>query len=146
MEPNPSTFGERKRIQKLIYIAQEFGVDLGFNFTWYIHGPYSPDLIKSIFDVMERNSQVENIDLAPDEVSKLSEIRDFLKEDIQSTETLELIGSLLYLRIAGRKFNASKAEIMSVLKEKKPQFSDDKIEHCWNKLDSVNMHLRTRIT
>ena len=43
-----STYSGRKSIQHIVYIAQQFGLELGFSFNWYHHAPYSPELTKVI--------------------------------------------------------------------------------------------------
>jgi len=32
-----SSYEGRKRLQKLVYLAQIFGIDLGYEFSWYLH-------------------------------------------------------------------------------------------------------------
>jgi len=39
-----STFMDRLKLQKLVYILHSEGMDLGYDFTWYIYGPYSSTL------------------------------------------------------------------------------------------------------
>jgi uncharacterized protein YwgA len=143
IEPNMDTFRERKRMQKIVYVIQHFGIKLGFDFTWYLYGPYSPDLTTAIFDVIERNFQVEERRLSPKEQKILSSISNFLGEDINSTENLELLGSLIYLKDFNEnsmvKHKASKQEIISILKERKPHFSDEEIEYQWKRLEAANI-------
>ena len=38
-------------MQKAIYLAQTAGVNLGYFFHWYLHGPYSPSLTKDEFAI-----------------------------------------------------------------------------------------------
>jgi len=40
----------RIQIQKLLYFAQEFGADFGYDYNMYIHGPYSPALARDYYD------------------------------------------------------------------------------------------------
>jgi hypothetical protein len=48
---------------------------------------------------------------------------------------LELIASLQYLKRIAKDHGYAKDEIIAVLKRKKPQFSEEEIERCWNKLE-----------
>ena len=41
-------------IQLKIYLAQENGLPLGYGFVWCIHGPYSEDLTRDIFEICPR--------------------------------------------------------------------------------------------
>jgi len=34
-----SSFDERLALQKTIYLAQQMGVPLGYQFSWYLRGP-----------------------------------------------------------------------------------------------------------
>src|SRR3989338_10370231 len=43
------TFANRLKSQKIQYLAQVFGVSPAYNFSLYIHGPYSPGLAHDLF-------------------------------------------------------------------------------------------------
>lgn len=45
-----SRLENRIQIQKLLYFAQEFGADFGYDYNMYIHGPYSPALAQDYYD------------------------------------------------------------------------------------------------
>src|SRR5690349_17229058 len=47
------TVDDRKRIQKAIYLAQLPGIDLGYSFSWYVKGPYSPALTRDYYSLSE---------------------------------------------------------------------------------------------
>lgn len=44
ISPDVSTLQNRICIQKAIFLAKYAGVDLGYSYNWYVHGPYSPEL------------------------------------------------------------------------------------------------------
>lgn len=44
------TFDDRLISQKKIYILQALGTDLGYEYNWYLRGPYSPSLTSYIYD------------------------------------------------------------------------------------------------
>lgn len=46
-----SRFADRLILQKTVYFLQLFGFFLGYRFSWYLYGPYSPDLTKDAFAV-----------------------------------------------------------------------------------------------
>src|SRR3989344_71579 len=46
-----STFSNRLRLQKVIYFIQEMGINLGYSFSWYLYGPYCPDLTKDAYQI-----------------------------------------------------------------------------------------------
>jgi uncharacterized protein YwgA len=47
-------FKGRKRLQKTIYFAQlpKFGIDFGYGYSLYIHGPYSQELAEAGYKVL----------------------------------------------------------------------------------------------
>ncbi|HUV65649.1 MAG TPA: hypothetical protein VMW24_17265 [Sedimentisphaerales bacterium] len=44
-------FMDRLIMQKAVYLAQAAGVNLGYYYHWYLHGPYSPSLTRDEFAV-----------------------------------------------------------------------------------------------
>lgn len=43
------SFDHRLIIQKAVYLIQKAGLDLGYNFRWYLRGPYSSALTRDAF-------------------------------------------------------------------------------------------------
>jgi uncharacterized protein YwgA len=57
-------FDKRLEIQKKFYLLEEAGADLGYHFSWYIHGPYSTSLASdtySLASVTDFNSFVGDL-------------------------------------------------------------------------------------
>lgn len=132
-----TTFTERKKVQKLVYLMKVFGINFNFGYGWYLHGPYSPGLAKAVFDVLERGHPVHKKDLSERENKALEKLEKFLGPAIQSSDELELLVSLHFLRERGKYYGESKEAIMTILKEKKPYFSMKQIEDAWQKLDTI---------
>lgn len=44
------TFDDRLRMQKLVYLAGEFGLDHGYSYDMYLYGPYSPELANDYYE------------------------------------------------------------------------------------------------
>ena len=118
-----NSFDSRIKLQKLAYLSDSFGISLGFNFSWYVYGPYSPQLTKVMFDkeIGEPNN-INDISNVEDNISKLKE---FLKDDIDSADSLELIASLHYICSLYEKPKDSKSNIISVLRDAKPRFPEE---------------------
>jgi uncharacterized protein YwgA len=133
INPSMETFQERKKLQKLAYLMREAGLDVPFGFSWYLYGPYSPGLTEMLFQMVEQKPQGKV--LTREERKHLEDLKQFLGEDVESTKRLELLASLQYLRRVAKDHGYAKNEIIAVLKKKKPQFSDDEIGQCWNKLE-----------
>lgn len=47
------SFEDRLRLQKIVYIAKYFDIDLGYSYNQYIRGPYSPDLARDYYKLYE---------------------------------------------------------------------------------------------
>ena len=140
LDPSVASFDERKKVQKLVYLLQLFGINLGFSYSWYLHGPYSPDLTKVLFDTLGNLKSIPlNVGLTHDDERKLERLKAFLGERIKSTDFLELLVSLHYLRRIGSSSGASKEDILRVLKEKKPFFADREVVNCWEKLEELDL-------
>jgi hypothetical protein len=130
------TFSGRVSIQKVVYLLKQFGADLRFGYNWYAHGPYSPDLTRTLFNASpeDRNATAEP---TADELRIINNLRNFLGTDLYSVDSLELVASLIYLINRGSMYElTSKAKIISFLREKKPHFSDEQIEKAWSKIQS----------
>ncbi len=137
VRPSLATFSDRKRNQKLAYLIQEIaGVPLGYSFSWYIRGPYSPALTQDLYAESATQSVPAAL-LQAGEKLKLLQLRDFLGDYLNSPDALELLVSLHYLRKRGKEYGATKLEVTSALKERKPFFSNQVIEQTWLKLEEL---------
>ena len=123
VDPKIETQDDRKRVQKAIYIGQLSGVDLGYRFSWYLKGPYSPELTRDYYAMAEEiqagDTSYENKELRPDYLQRLGKIRRFLdpKTGHDQSEWLELLASYHYLRQVSRK---SHEEAVSIFQKQKP--------------------------
>lgn len=133
------TFTERKLLQKLVYLLQVFGVKLGFNYDWYLHGPYSPGLTRTLYEIMETRAFPHEQLNSPD-IARINKLKSFLGNDILSSDKLELLVSIHYLRERAGAIGASEEEVKRVIQETKPYFSYKEVQDCWQKsiqLDKV---------
>lgn len=44
-------FENRFKIQKYVYLARYFGLDVGYDYSLYLHGPYSRDLAEDYYNL-----------------------------------------------------------------------------------------------
>ena len=124
IQQNLGTFNDRIKLQKVVYLIENaFEVDLGFNFSWYIHGPYSPTLAKVMFKQEDGNE----IQLNESKIKKLEKAKEFFKTH-NTRGRLELLGSLHYYLKAIKGKNMSKSKIVKRFFELKPKFEITEIE------------------
>jgi len=120
------TISDRIKVQKLVYLAEVFGMNTGFSFTWYTHGPYSPGLTKVMFD--GANGRTSNLASTSKDIKKIDAMKKFLGDDINSSEKLELIASLHYVFSVAEKANTSDREALDVFYDEKPHFTETQVK------------------
>ena len=47
-----STFDDRLILQKVVYLLQAAGIQMGYRFRWYLKGPYSPEMTADAFSII----------------------------------------------------------------------------------------------
>lgn len=93
-------FEDRLEVQKIPYIAQSFGIDFGYSFSWYLKGPYSKAVTQDGYQIynMLKSGKTPNIqeDLAND--SKVKAFHEIINPFKNDPTWLEIAASLIYLR------------------------------------------------
>ena len=142
IHPKMDTFADRKKVQKLVYLLDKvFDMGFGFSYSWYLHGPYSPEVTRLVFDVIERQHAIssDTTILSAKDLRKIDRMKLFLGNDIKSNDTLELLVSLHYLMqyLKNRGIHTRKLtldDIVAFLKAKQPYFTDEEISKCIDQL------------
>ena len=140
ISPKMESFSERKRVQKIVYLLDKvFQLNFGYSYNWYLHGPYSPELTRIIFDVIEQEREdiAEPAELSRQEKEKIRRLKLFLNDDIESTDTLELLVSLHYLLDCWSDTDSKVEDAVNFLKSKKPYFSDKEISNALKRLQDL---------
>ena len=123
-----NTLDERVTVQKAVYLAQVIGVNLGYQYSWYIMGPYSPDLAKDYYTLHEyphsRRQEIAERTLREPFASALAKIKTVMCVPKGVTLTrrqwLELLASVHYLRRFGK---LDEANTQQRLAAQKPDLS-----------------------
>lgn len=91
-------FDKRLILQKAIYLLQAFGLNIGYRYSWYLRGPYCPDLTKVAYSVAN--------DYDPHAFSKFCDAQDeerfceflrFLGDKKDDQEWMEVTASIHFL-------------------------------------------------
>jgi uncharacterized protein YwgA len=130
--PDMSSFDTRLKFQKLIYLLQFSGISLGYGYSWYVRGPYSPELTQSLFKIEKDKATFEkskSITFKDNEiiVSKLDEFNRKLGENKDNVNYLEVLASMHYINKVSSSKNKDKENLKIRLLEAKPSlkaFSD----------------------
>lgn len=120
------TFDDRKRVQKAVYLIQRADILLGYEFGWYIRGPYCSDLTRDYYSLARAlvTDQKDHVGkkLKKSVLDKLNRIRPLLvKPDWFSgpqEDWLELVASLDYL-VNTCKYSNEKAR--TIFQREKPE-------------------------
>ena len=140
INPKMTTFAERKKVQKLVYLMDKvFGMGFSFSYSWYLHGPYSSEVTKIVFDVIEGRQAVDlNQEVLSDrDMARIDRLRSFLGKNIDSNDKLELLVSLHFLIERSRNPKLTTKDVVDFLKSKKPYFTDEEIAEAIDKLRSL---------
>ena len=143
------TFDDRLTLQKTIYFTQLADIDLGYRFSWYIHGPYSPYLTEAAFtyaantNIYDRESEKYVLTDAGRE--KLNRVQQILQPlpGMQLADSLEILASIHYLKhIAywspqNKPTKDTMPELLRI--HGKPHFSSEQIDTAWDKLTKLGL-------
>jgi uncharacterized protein YwgA len=125
-------FDYRIKLQKLIYILQSEGIPFDYDFTWYIYGPYSPQLARDGYAFMKEDISEYNYNPEPTEQNIVERIKK-AQGIFDDADKAEIIASLHYLKQRCK----AESQAQEELRTRKPRFSLEKIQQAakdWNKL------------
>ncbi len=91
-------FDDKLEIQKITYLAQEYGIDLEYEFEWNKRGPYCKQVSEHAHIIIDSSRNISIDNNLKNEKEKLSQFVKIIKPYMDNTEWLEIAASLLYLR------------------------------------------------
>ena len=131
------SFEDRLRLQKIVYIAKYFDINLGYSYNQYIRGPYSPDLARDYYKLAEdfENKLPEEY---PQKVNRLvkkpafSKFASFIDKYHNDPEMLELIATALMIMNISKLTpenltDDNKKALIDAIHSMKPYFGKEKI-------------------
>ena len=126
------TFEDRLKLQKTLYLLQSFGIYLGYDFSWYLRGPYCTSLTINAFaleDIYDDIPLVPKVKFKDSDKQKL--FTNFLKlVKGKNVDELEIMASLHYLK----QIRNDDVEIKKKVENKQERFSVDQIDDMWSEL------------
>jgi hypothetical protein len=135
-----SEFDHRLVLQKTVYLLQAAGIDLGYNFGWYIRGPYSPGLTRDAFalqaELTERGDEFSGWNLSQPTLDRLARLRTAFESLPAESRPrrLELLASVHFL-LRTRQGRASDVPgLREVLAQNRKDFSEPDIESALREL------------
>ena len=135
-----NTFEDRLILQKAVYLAQAAGVNLGYYYHWYLHGPYCPSLTRDEYAIgFERGQGVDDSEgwkLDDESTGRLKKMLNLIPKGDrrQLSIKLELLASVHFL-INRRQVRQNDArEIAATLKRFKKDFSEKDVQKAMREL------------
>lgn len=115
-------FDNRLVYQKIVYLMQNYGLSLGYGYSWYVKGPYSPELTKTLFNITPQisaesaNFVFNNNDII---IKKVADFKSLLNDEIKNPLFLEILASIIFIQKSSQlKDNTSIKEELLRLKPK----------------------------
>jgi len=126
-------FNDRLRLQKLGYLAQQFGAKGGFPYSWYVRGPYSSSLTSVLYQGDELGQFHETPKLTENETNVVKKIQELMGNDVCEPRQLELYASVLYL-MPTKPSKENLKIVLDVMHQEKPLYSDKEISIAFEKI------------
>lgn len=119
---NYSTFEKRLKLQKVVYLLQEMGLNVGgYSFSWYKHGPYSQSLQEDAYHSSIYIGQtIDFTDNAKDMIERFKAIVNVQIDDYNKSQWLETLASIRYLK---RHYDLADHEVLEELVSRKPHLN-----------------------
>jgi len=128
-----NSFEARLIFQKTIYLLQAFGLYLGYRFSWYLRGPYSPDLARDGFELVAIYEETPLVRFKRLEAEKrFLQFLAFLGDKKNDAKWLETLASIHFLKRVYPPL--TKNEIFEKIREKQPYIDREYFEKAWEHL------------
>jgi uncharacterized protein YwgA len=127
-------FEDRLIMQKAIYLVQTGGVNLGYFYRWYLHGPYSPSLTRDEFaiamDISADPDESKGWKLDGASSQRLKKLQGLFTEKRRNVlaKKLELLASVHFLIDRKQVSGIDTKQIASTLKRFKKDFSEENVK------------------
>ncbi len=131
IEVDVSSFTARLRLQKIVYLLQQFGLETRWNFSWYIRGPYSPLLAHEMFGREKADSKTM---LSERDKRSIKILQEKLNVRQASAMELEAAAAIVFIRKDKGQQLRDKAELVASVIEQKPHISTSLVSNWVEKL------------
>jgi hypothetical protein len=153
IELRGESFTDRLIVQKAVYLIQAFGLDLGYFYGWYLHGPYCSDVTTDLFGALADPGAMDDLkaDWTLDNGTKrrLATLKALIhRQERPLARWLELLASVHFLIDRGqvkRKDHANGAkEVSARLKAFNKDFRPQEVRDGLTELESRGLLRSTR--
>lgn len=131
------SFDDRLRFQKIVYLLQAFDINRGYDFSWYLRGPYCSlaahdghDL-RDVYDSIPTGKKVFRSARANKAFKRFCK---FVEK--KSTRDLEIAASLHRLR-QSEKWDDGR--IKKAVEDKRSEFTKDMVDTVWDDMKEADL-------
>ena len=127
------SFSNRLKLQKIIYLLQTKGINLGYSYSWYIYGPYSTGLTRDAYNISDF-SKFKAVGFA--DAKDENTFQDFVHKIKNKSEFwMEVAASIHFLKKIYP--NKSKAQIVNDIRSKRQAFNNKQkqIARVWQDIE-----------
>ena len=132
-----STFQGRLILQKSVYLMQAHGIYIGYDFSWYLRGPYSSHLANIGFQLEENYDNIPKGMFEKSVQKKFQVFLKFMEDKKNNPDRLEILASIHFLKKIYP--NMLKTKIIKTVKNKQKYFTKKECENAWNELEGRNL-------
>jgi len=131
-------FNARLIVQKTIYLLEQFGLNIGYYFSWYLRGPYSPSLARDAYELTKSYPEVQVVKFADSsKEKKFCEFLSFIKPIAKDYSSLEKIASIHFLFKVYPRF--SSMDIFAKAEAKIPSLTIEEFREITTILENRNL-------
>lgn len=141
---NIDFFMDRLIMQKTVYLAQAAGVNLGYFYQWYLHGPYSPSLTRDEYaiaaDIAAGLDDSRGWKLDDKSSKRLETIQGIFRVDRNKlARKLELLASVHFLIDRKKVSKININQITTTLKRFNKDFSEQEVKGALEELRNYGL-------
>lgn len=138
------SFADRLVAQKKMYLLQALGSDLGYQYNWYLHGPYSPTLTGYVYAnldwINDSSDELKQYNLSENTRNHIQRVNDLEQKRIVTgltqSDWYELLASLHYISHNRKSWDVRKKEdVFQKLQKYKPKYSEEECKLAFSILE-----------
>lgn len=133
-----TTFHGRLILQKTVYLMQAFGIYLGYEFGWYLHGPYCTTLTRHGFELRNVYRHVPRGSFDAKTIrNRFSSFLTFMEDKKSDADRLEILASIHFLKKLYPRMH--KSNILKKVQDKQQHFTKAQCTDAWSELRKAGL-------
>ena len=130
------TFDNRLVLQKAVYLAQQADIPLGYHYSWYLRGPYSPALTSDAYANINCGTP-DDWGIGDEIKAKIQKIKSFISSLLESENPpreFENLASVLFIIKTKQAAESETAAIVKKMLEAGKQIDESGVQSTIEKL------------